>query len=335
MNDTLEFKIPTLFILLLFAGCRQDFDLTTEYQETTVVYGMLNVQDSVQYIRVQRGYIDTAQDALVLAKDPDSIYYGPSLEVELSDQDSGHRFKLQRINGAELGLPKDSGLFAHEPNILYRLDHPLNGNSSYQLAIHNPKTGKRVTATTSLVQDLSVLVPNDNYIISWTGADDDMVGFSWKHAANAGIYDMEAIFWYTNFYQSGITKSDSVRWKLMTNKLALNEDEGASIDHVFGSAIFYQNIGGRIPQDTAVLVRSADSMTFLLVAGGIELGRFISNQRVRNGLLSGMALPYYTNVNGGYGVFSSILRDTITSDIGPVTQDSLRHGQHTKHLKFY
>jgi hypothetical protein len=292
------------------------------------------VQDPVQYIRLQRGYVDTAQNALTLARNPDSIYYGPSVLVQLYDESAEQYHLLQRVNGEDFGLPKDSGIFAQSPNILYLLDEPLDRNSNYRLEVFNPKTGKRAIATTNLVAALQVNVPSDQYVVNWTGHEEELANFSWKHAAGAGIYDLKATFWFTNHYQSGQRETQSISWKIFTNQLAFNEPDEALLKYPYRTALFYQNVSGRIPANPNVVSRTADSVTFVMAAGGLELAMLISNQHVRDGLLSGMATPYYTNVKGGYGIFSSIYRDTATAALGATTLDSLRYSSRTAHLKF-
>src|SRR4051812_26573191 len=119
-------KIPySLFAILLFAiaGCKQDFDITSKYKEVTVVYGLLNQRETTHYIRIQKGYLIDG-NAAVAGGISDSIYYPNILTVKLTPyfngSVSGAAFTLTRVNGNDYGLPKETGTFASDSNILYR-----------------------------------------------------------------------------------------------------------------------------------------------------------------------------------------------------------------------
>ena len=40
--------------LLLLFSCKEDFELTAEWEDITVVYGLLNLADTAQYIKITR-----------------------------------------------------------------------------------------------------------------------------------------------------------------------------------------------------------------------------------------------------------------------------------------
>src|SRR5947209_3608613 len=115
-------KFRTLLLAIsLFAfvsGCKKDFDITANYKEIPIVYGLLNAQEFTHYVRIQKGYLIDG-NALIAAGVADSIYYPDVLTVKLKAQPNGSIYNLTRIDGNTVGLPKDSGIFANSPNILY------------------------------------------------------------------------------------------------------------------------------------------------------------------------------------------------------------------------
>ncbi len=337
MNRAIRSACRILILILIPAfspACRQELDLTGSYEETTVVYGLFDIQDSVHFLRIQRGYIDSAESALVIARNPDSIYYPEgTLEVQLTDELSGVHYTLERILAEEAGIIKKEGLFADSDYPLYRLGATLNDSSRYRLHITDAGRGRSVSAEASFLGPFKLFVPADGYLLNWSGDEREIVTLSWQHSRKAGIYDMRIRFCYSETDTLGRSVQKEIQWKIFTNKLVLNRSEQSIIKHDYRSIAFFQNIRGRIAEDST-LTRHADSVIFEISAGGIELARLISNQKVRDGLLSGVATPYYSNIEGGYGIFSSIYRISAGARLGEITLDSLARGRFTRHLNF-
>ena len=327
-----------VFLLMLtpalFLACRQDLDLTGPYEETTVVYGLFDIQDSVHFLRIQRGYIDSAESALIIARNPDSIYYPDgALEVVLTDGSSGARYTLERISAEEAGIVKKEGLFANSAYPLYRLRATLNDSSRYTLQITDAGRGRSVSAQTSFLGPFKLFVPAEGYLLNWSGDEREIITLSWQHSRKAGIYDMRIRFWYSETDSLGRSEQKEIQWKMFTNKLVLDRSDQSLIKHDYRTIAFFQNISGRIAEDST-LTRHADSVAFEITAGGIELARLISNQKVRDGLLSGIATPYYSNIEGGYGILSSVYSLSAGAQLGEITLDSLARGRFTRHLNF-
>ena len=323
-----------MLIPALFSACRQDLDLTGPYEETTVVYGLFDIQDSVHFLRIQRGYIDSAESALIIARNPDSIYYpAGALEVVLTDGRSGARYTLERITAEEAGIVKKEGLFANSAHPLYRLRATLNDSSQYTLQISDAGRGRSVSTQTSFLGPFKLFVPAEGYLLNWSGDEREIVTLSWQHSTKAGIYDMRIRFWYSETDSLGRSEQKEIQWKMFTNKLVLDRSDQSLIKHDYRTIAFFQNISGRIAEDST-LTRHADSVAFEITAGGIELARLISNQKVRDGLLSGIATPYYSNIEGGYGILSSVYSLSAGAQLGEITLDSLARGRFTRHLNF-
>ncbi|HEY8367466.1 MAG TPA: hypothetical protein VIL57_09990, partial [Bacteroidia bacterium] len=52
-------------------SCRSEVDIAGNYKETTVVYGLLNQYDTVQYVRIQKAFL-VNDNVLDYTKVPDS-----------------------------------------------------------------------------------------------------------------------------------------------------------------------------------------------------------------------------------------------------------------------
>ena len=140
MNKNL-IKIAALLLIIFSFGCEKEFDVNAEWKEITIVYGILDVADSVHYIKVNKAFLNEATSALDLAKISDSNYY-KNINVWL--ETGGNRTKLIRTHIAD----KEEGIFGTDSNIVYATPKTfkLNAKKTYNIIIENPVTGHRLSS---------------------------------------------------------------------------------------------------------------------------------------------------------------------------------------------
>ena len=61
--------------LFTFSACDNEIDLVAEWKSIPVVYGLINVQDTAHYLRIEKAFLDPSVGAPTLAQIPDSLYY--------------------------------------------------------------------------------------------------------------------------------------------------------------------------------------------------------------------------------------------------------------------
>lgn len=311
----------TVFVLLatIFTGCKQDFDITADYKEIPVVYGLLNQQDNVHYIRIQKGFLIDG-NALVAAGVADSVYYPDVLTVKLNPyyngSPNGAAFTLTRVDGNTQTPPvtKDFGTFANSPNVLYRFTGTLDPTKSYRLEVTNTTNGNFIKTKKNedgleitLVKDFQISSPHTADKIKLQNTTPSKV--VWSAAENAGIYDLTVRLYYKEYATA--------------NNFLLRD---TFIDILFFKSIAYDyNASGSLPpfeitadnvltflknhltatNDVYREFNVAKGMDFKLAAGGTELTKFMNSQQAQGGLASNEALPPYTNIDGGVGLLSS------------------------------
>ena len=121
--------ISAFLIALFTITCSNDFDTSAEWKEIAVVYGLLDQNDTAQYIIVQRAFLNREGNNLIGLQEPDSIYFTSNIQVELSEFEGDQlvqRQSLQLVNGNDEGIIKDDGLFSSNPNWLYKWSQPVN-----------------------------------------------------------------------------------------------------------------------------------------------------------------------------------------------------------------
>ncbi|HQV01358.1 MAG TPA: hypothetical protein PLO59_09380, partial [Bacteroidia bacterium] len=137
--------------MALLNGCKNDIDITADYKETSIVYGLLNPSDSVQYVKIYKTFLGDA-NAYEMAASTDSFYHQNVLDVTIE------RWKNNTLAGIiqcvrDSSILMDSGIFANAPNITYKTinNDSIYADSDYRLVIRNTKTGLITYATTSVI----------------------------------------------------------------------------------------------------------------------------------------------------------------------------------------
>jgi hypothetical protein len=315
------------------SSCRTDFRLTADFKEIPVIYGLLDPSDSVNYVRIQRAYLDKDGSAFYWSQSADSIYYADVLDVTVEELSTGSIYLLERVNGDTIGLPKEPGTFAHLPNILYRLKAQLNPDDRYLLVVYNKQSHMTTTAATDLVDDFFSLLPSQGYVINWSGVAGEKVAFSWHSAANANIYELILSFNYLDVKPPAPDSVKTVRWSLFGNYYT-TAAPGSGLEIVWSTSAFFKRIGSALPASPGGH-REAMGVDFLLYAGGEVLGNYVNNQIASSGLTEIVVTPGYTNVDNGKGIFSSrLVKEFRNIPLGATALDSLADGQYTKHLGF-
>lgn len=293
--------------LLLTTGCKQDFDITSEYTEIPIVYGLLNQQENTHYIRIQKGFLFEG-NALTAAGVADSIYYTDSLLVQLKSLPNGPAITLQKVDGNTLGLPKAPGLFANEPNWLYRANAALDAGKSYRLEVTNTNSGKTIFAETNLVKDFTISVPFKSQKILISSTSTPKIVF--YTPANAGMYDLTLRFPYKEYdaLSNTLVLDSFADIKLYKSQLTANSVGGDQIVREINGTVLLSNLSQQLEKrnDRYREFNIAKGMTLFFAMGGDELARYINAQLTQaTGISSNEAVSPYTNINGGYGIFSS------------------------------
>lgn len=315
-------------------GCRQDFDITAPYRELPVVYGLIDIQDSIHYLRIQRAFVDSSLSALTIATRPDSLYYPDILDVTVANDCTGQSWLLERISGDQIGLPKEEGLFASGTHVLYRFAAQLEPGHHLRLHLLNRQTGHEATSSTGLVGPFNTIVPAPGYVVSWGGGQDEFVNLAWKPAAHALVYEMVFSFHWYDVPNSGTdTVPQVLSFTIFGNMVTAPPASELNLTQPYPTMALYQQIGSMIHEDST-LHRIPRFVRWRITAGGTALGLLVGNQQVQQGITAGQNLTVYTNIDNGLGIFSSRYTMEFDNALGSNAMDSLRHGRFTRHLRF-
>ena len=188
-------KIFAYCLILLAAGtllhqCKP-VDLTADYKDITVSYGLLNIKDNIHYFKIYRGYL-TDGNAYEAAGEWDNIYYPvDSIEVRLEEYQNGKLLRSAVLDTTTT-VPKDEGDFHNPKQLLYYSNWQLDPERVYRLVIKRHTSGDEIYAETVMVGNFSVRRP----MVSWNMCSENPYKIIFSSAENAAMYDLYLTFYY-------------------------------------------------------------------------------------------------------------------------------------------
>lgn len=209
MRKSIVYGLTLVAAMLLLNRC-QKLDLTADYKDITISYGILNEKDNVHYFKIYRGYI-TDQNAYVEAGNWDQIYYPvDSIEVRLEEYSNGKLVRSAVLDTTTV-IPKESGFFHNPKQLLYYSNWQLDQEKTYRLVIHRNSDGQEVYAETMMVHGFSIINPKS----SWNMNLNQPYRMKFYSGENAAFYDIFLDFYYIEVDN----QTGAVEHKKLTKKL--------------------------------------------------------------------------------------------------------------------
>jgi len=299
-----KFIIFALLILLFsIYSCETDVNIIADYEEITVVYGLLSVDDQTTYLRINKAFLGEG-NALLMAKVPDSSNFLHQLDVTIEEIDENIVKKVYPFS-IDTIYNKDTGIFYNEYQILYKADIAINDDYKYKLKIENKDS--IVSAETEIVHDFSIKKPSaGSHYVKF--APDLNSSLQWVTAKNGKRYEGKIIF---NFkekeYNSSNLISRSITWSLGSLK-STSTNGGIDMEFTLANNYFFELLTYNVPYSDAqkennVEYRLADSIDFIVTAGADELNTYLEVNEPSYSIVQDK--PEYTNITNGIGIFSS------------------------------
>ncbi len=316
-------SISVLYVLVLFLfSCENSFDLTIKSKSTSFVYCIINTTDTVHYIRINKSFIsdDNAYAYLDIA---DSMNFkNLTIKVELFDSLRGN---VVLYPEKTTDIPKDTGTFYSEPNLLYFFIFDLNPFTDCELTIINTDYSDTIYSYTKLSKPGKFYLPG-----IWTSSDQVCFygnGYRMFWKTGTGYYNgISMTFHYSDFID-GTKVPRLFNYLLQYSYLPLSEKE-----FFFTLDDFLYTVKSRVLVNPSTSHRVFDSIDFHLTSADYflqEYSKLFSYSPLESSLVN------FTNIQNGCGIFSSKARTNLTGfRLDVQAMDSLVSSQLTKSLKF-
>lgn len=316
------------FLLLLicmtgFLSCSTRVDLYSDYKDIPVVYGIIEANADTNFIKITKAFCGTNDDpidATEAALIYDSSNYSEKLDAYILElqsttgqpyQFTGRKFVLDTMTIHN----KDHGTFYSPDQTLYYTTEQFksnNGNNKYKyrLVIIKPD-GDTVTAiTTPLGGDFAIINTGISFQSEPTEALSDL---RFRAIEDAPVYEVGMRFNYWEQHLGQPMEHKFVSWSYGVRPLSGYEYADFSGNvymlHYSPNRLFNQ-LSNAIGNDTVWdtnhpnVIRYVDNFVVSMSAGGKELFEYLETTGVaENGIVP--PVTTYSNINGGYGLFSS------------------------------
>lgn len=335
--------LPLLIALVGFSSCSEDFEVAAPYKQVTVVYGLLDVRGSAQYVRVQKAFMDEARSAFVMAKEDDSSFY-QNLRVEMREI-SGSTVRtlpaLQRVDLQAEGFPKESGSFFETASYAYKTTERVQAGRRYRLVITNTETG-RVDSSETEVIDSSAAALQIVQVDLFGGY---AIDFS-RSSLNFGLQ-------FNPFPSQAKMMEAVMRFHVIDRNTNTGNEVEKTYDFTFArldttapdfpriaapNSSFYSFLAGALGPAPAGIERILDSSDILIHVGTRDMLRYQIFNSASGGLTGDQVRPLYTNIRSAdgsaLGLFAArTTRIALNVPINKVVGDSLRANPLTAPLR--
>ncbi len=323
-------------VMSVLSACSTDFELEADWKDISIVYGFLSIQDTAHYIRVEKAFLAPGSDATKIAKIADSLYYDDKVQVQLQRVNSGQTFTLERVDGTLEGYSREEGTFAKQPNILYKIrasDIKLKAGETIRLIVNRGESAEPVTAETVVLSEISPRETNPANPVNF--GYERNVSFAWDSDVSAQIFDLSLEIHYRESVpgSSGNFISKKLNWTLNSEILREDNSSVRTTYTIKGEEFFRFMQASLEPVNDRI--RIFDNFDLRITGAGAELVELLRVARANSGITSSQAIPLYTNISEGRGIFSSrssAVRTGLT--LNTASLDSLKNGIYTRNLNF-
>ena len=297
-----------LFILIIFSSCETDFDVNAEWQDVTIVFGLLDPGQNDQFIKINKAFLGE-DGAFEMASVADSSNYDPSkLSVKIFKIKEGPFNTYESVGDPvtlnDTIIDKSSGLFSTDENIIYTFNNDdlvnpntfYENNFFYELEIVNSNTDYKVTAQTEIISSFSFASTSGNQWGLYVPNAPDSLTFrtkaiKWTISSNGIIYQLDLIINYTEN-----NNDTSLIWSQSLQEPIGNSDMTCFIkgDDFFN--FLTNNLSSSTNKDFI-------SINLKMTVGTSNLKTYIQVNEPLSGIVQ--ERPVFTNINNGLGLFSS------------------------------
>ncbi len=284
--------------LAVITSCRNDIDINAKWEETAVVYALLDANEPVHYIRIEKTFLNTGSDALRVAGITDSIYFD-TLEVSIRLM-NGNSIIQSMDFYPDYNAPKQQGTFASANAVLYTSTEKLNQGGTYSLYIRNPRSGKVYTSQLNMVHNSYMLTKTNVFTLS----PDQTIAFYIYTGVNAFEYEATLTLHYSEYdsVSNNLLGRHTFSW-IAAKNIAVNDARvSRQIKFELDGGNFYNQIAANVPRTSGVW-RTMDTCDITLYGAGEELANYIALNKPSLSIVQ--KKTDYTNITNGLGIFSS------------------------------
>lgn len=292
--------VNVLFALLMITltACENEVELSGDYIETPVIYGLLNSSVDTQFVRINKTFLQEGESAVNLAEDPSNINYQNILPT------------LERINNNEVDTlrkilkPKEPGVFSSDSNYVYYTTKTLISGETYRLNVRQ-QDEIIAAAETDVLAPVVIRRPSANDRLSFVNTIGQQVQtyiFAIDYTSRMAKIELKMYFLYAEIVD-GVYYPRRVEIPIaaVNNIQKVNE---SNVDVSFNVDVFFDVLERNVPNTNTVKEISCYNNIIVEAVAADEDFMFFQDV---NGPIEGISQvrPEYSNIENGLGLFAS------------------------------
>lgn len=313
------------FVLVVFGiqSCETDFDVIGEYEETTIVYGLLDQSESLHIIKVNKSFLGSG-DATQYALIRDSSEY-QNVDGVVEEWVSGVKTREWLIKDTIMTDREDGAFFGPEYTAYYFVEPSLNPTAEYRLILDINEGAKEVTSSTNLIGTISFnsQTTNSSVIGFYNGTQFSDYPIKYYNSLNGKRFDVNLrINWLE------VTGTDTVAKSLdwfVGSKTVIDEylSQAGIVDlqEDASGVNFYQFVANNLNPDPTIDKRIFKGINIMVSSASQDMYTYMIVNAPSNGLIQ--ERPQFTNINNGIGIFSAKYNRVLPKK--PLNYNSLKY----------
>ena len=334
--------IPILLSLFIYS-CEQDFSLNAPYRDVTFVYGILDAQDSVHYLKIYKG-LQTEGNPSEVVQDWTKLYYFDTISVTLTESKGGESTGRVITLDTTTSVPRSEGVFGYPTQLLYYTTERLDPTAIYKLKIVHRETGREIVAVTPILAPIVINAPHlpENVGLNLIGRKGNII---FTHVSHAKGYE---IFQYFHYFEvskvTGLVVKEGYVKRDITNGVFLTENNvnHNQINQEYNPSSIYDAIASELKVDPMVdrYIRKNAPVTFEVWGGSQSLYNYLLVNKPTSGVVqdrlqyTNLVAPADSNYVTAWGIFASRSKTVRGYKISNASEDSLVKGSKSSHLGF-
>ena len=316
-----------MLLTVLISSCNEKINLVGDFQETAVIYGLLDQADTLHYIKITRAFIGPG-DAMQIAQIADSSYFD-QVDATITEELNGNLTRTWQLKDTLIQDKNTNGVFYGPIQKVYYFKTLATGQDEVQVISPNPNETSlhkdaiyklkvilnngefEVNGETKLASGLTTTASSQNFTFKFSDNPGEYVSTSVAASStgNCFVVNTKLEIEYNEYIGNNKTLK-SFDWNLGEVDVVPN----SSRTYVALGETFYNLMKTNVVVDPQITRRTFQGIRITLVGGAEELYNYMVVNKPSSTLAQ--TKPTYTNLsvtNGKrvIGIFSS--RQTITS----------------------
>lgn len=292
--------------MLIFNSCNTDVNIYNEGEETTVVYGYLDVDADTNYLKITKSFVG---DVIENGQDYNMSNYDYKLNVKLIGKfaDMPNVVSVVTMDTCHVHKPYDPNaiFYSGVDQVLYYTTRKLIEDQTYKLVIER-NDGEVITSEVKTINGSTITQPYLN--ISFESQATNQIKWrSNKLMERAAFYEVVGYFHYGQLNPGETDTVDyCVKWVLGsgTGDELWNSSEYRMFVNYTPKNFYKQlqaddNLTNNSPEWVQRFVKGFE---IVVTATGEELYKYIL---IQNSMGAIQDTPEYTNIENGIGILSS------------------------------